>query len=408
MAPAAVRERSGPRSESRLLELPDAIEVRITGRIRPDHPTILLLHHGLGSASSWRDFPARLSSATGLSVVAYSRRGYGRSAPVAQTPWPPDFMEREAAGDLPRLLERLEIRRPLLVGHSDGASIALIYAASELEPAPVGLVLMAPHLFVEQITVDGAQAAERAFRRGSLRDALARHHRDPAAAFRGWHEVWTSEAFRDWDIEPRLATVRCPLLAIQGLEDEYGTLAQVEPLSSGVAQPVEMLLLAECGHAPERERPAEVGEAIEAFVAEATGHGRESHSEHVYHVVPADRLMRSLDPASYRPPSLRSEGFVHACRSPATALAVANDLFPESAPLVLRIRTEALAAELRMEPPAPPPGRRTHRRLVTRFPHVYGPIERRAISSVGALTPTRVGYAWPASMRPPASATSRN
>lgn len=399
-APTVIGAGRTPARVRRLLELPHAIEVETFGEIGAGRPTIVMLHHGLGSVSSWRSFPRELAELTGLPVVAYSRRGYGRSAPTPDIPWPPDFMEREARGDLPALLATLGIDRPLLLGHSDGASIALLYAASGLEPVPLGTILLAPHLFVEEETLAGARAAGAAFGGGPLRKALAHHHRDPEAAFRGWQETWLSSGFRSWDIRPRLRAVRGPLLVVQGLADEYGTLAQVAPIAAGDGPPAEMLLLDRCGHAPERERPRTTFDAVAGFVAERTSVGRERAPRRVYHLATRDQLLRDLGPHRYRPDSLAGVGFVHCTRSPATVLALARDLFPDEPPVVLRIDTAALNSPMRMEPPAPVAGGTGHRTLVSRFPHLYGPVERPALTGAARLVALGEGYAWPAVLDP--------
>ena len=251
------------------VEVPYRLEVEILGSIEPDEPTIVMRHPGLGSVSAWRDFPATVAEATGCAVVVYSRRGHGRSAPLATTPQPVDFMHRHATTDLPALLRTLEIRRPLLLGHSDGASIALLYAGSALDPAPVALALMAPHVFVEAETIAGAKAARRAFEHGSLRSRLALHHDDVDGAFHGWCDTWLLPEFRKWNIEDVLEHISCPVTVIQGLDDEYGTPRQVEAIRAGIARPVEAVLLERCGHEPQRDRPRRTLEAIVARVAAA-------------------------------------------------------------------------------------------------------------------------------------------
>ncbi|HKY95003.1 MAG TPA: alpha/beta fold hydrolase, partial [Kiloniellales bacterium] len=199
------------------------LEVRRLAGTRPG-PTLIFLHEGLGSVALWRDFPDKVAAATGLPVVVYSRRGYGRSDPRAES-YAPDFMHREALDVLPKLLAALGIERPLLVGHSDGASIALIHASRH----PVaGVVALAPHVFVEAITVAAIAKAADAARDTDLLQRLGRHHARPDHAFWGWNDIWLLPAFRDWTIEDVLPAIQAPVLAIQGEDDEYGTMAQID------------------------------------------------------------------------------------------------------------------------------------------------------------------------------------
>jgi pimeloyl-ACP methyl ester carboxylesterase len=231
-------------------------------------PTLVFLHEGLGSISQWRDFPARIVRATGLPAIIYARYGHGQSD-VLEKPHGVDFMHREALETLPELLGALGITRPLLIGHSDGASIALIYAGAghRLD----ALVAMAPHVFVEDISIAGIAAAKRAFEGTDLPDKLARHHRDAAKTFYGWNDVWLSPAFRSWNIESVLPAIRCPLLAIQGVDDEYGTMAQVDAIAHQAGGPVEVLKLAQCGHSPQKDQPDSVAKAIVEFVRRCGG-----------------------------------------------------------------------------------------------------------------------------------------
>lgn len=228
-------------------------------------PTLVLLHEGLGSAGLWRDFPERLSAKTGWGALAYSRVGYGASDPCV-LPRPLDYMEREATEVLPEVLDAIGFRRGVLLGHSDGASIAAFYAGSVEDFRVRGLVLMAPHVFVEDVSVASVAAARVAFEAGDLRPRLARHHADPDAAFRGWCDAWLDPAFRDWNITPALDHVRVPVLAIQGAEDEYGTRAQLDALQA-VPAPVEPHLVAGCRHAPHLDRPQEALRLIADFLA---------------------------------------------------------------------------------------------------------------------------------------------
>jgi pimeloyl-ACP methyl ester carboxylesterase len=226
-------------------------------------PPIVMLHEGLGSVSMWRDFPQQVAQATGHEVVVYSRQGYGRSAPLTG-PRPVRFMHDEALVVLPEILDALEIRRPILLGHSDGGSIALVHAGGSGREV-AGLILLAPHVMVEEISVASIAKARTAYARGDLRARLARHHDDVDGAFRGWNDVWLDPQFRDWSIEEYLPRIKCPVLAIQGEDDEYGTMEQVERIGHAVRD-AQILKLAQCGHSPHRDRAAEVLEAIRGFV----------------------------------------------------------------------------------------------------------------------------------------------
>lgn len=230
-----------------------------------NRPTLVLLHEGLGSVAMWRDFPARLAAVTGCRTLAYSRYGYGQSD-VLEAAFDVDFMHREAREALPELLATLQIESPVLVGHSDGGSIALLHAGDgRFDPA--GLVLMAPHCFVEDVSIRSIAAAKVAFETTDLPARLAKYHRDARRTFYGWNDIWLKPEFRNWNIEDCLATIRCPILAIQGEDDEYGTMAQIEAIAAQtVASPgVELLKLADCRHSPHRDQTQAVIKAIQAF-----------------------------------------------------------------------------------------------------------------------------------------------
>ncbi|MEQ8604844.1 MAG: alpha/beta hydrolase [Marivibrio sp.] len=231
----------------------------------PARPPIVMLHEGLGSLAMWKDFPAALAEAAGARVLVYSRYGYGRSTPLA-APFGVDYMHREALETLPRLLDRLEIDAPVLFGHSDGGSIALIHAGGAARPV-AGIVLMAPHVFVEDLTVASIEQAKEVFETSDLVDKLGRYHDDPDRTFRGWNDIWLHPDFRAWNIEEHLPQVAAPALAIQGADDEYGTLAQIDAIERGVAAPVERLVLERCKHSPHRDRRDAVLEATAGFVA---------------------------------------------------------------------------------------------------------------------------------------------
>jgi pimeloyl-ACP methyl ester carboxylesterase len=233
-----------------------------------DGPTLVFLHEGLGSISQWRDFPDRIAAATDLPAIVYARYGHGQSE-VLQQPQGVDFMHREALESLPEFLQQLGIESPILIGHSDGASIALIYAGSG-HPLR-GLVAMAPHVFVEDISIEGITAAKQTFETTDLPQKLARHHRVAAKTFYGWNDVWLAPAFRSWNIESFLHAINCPLLAIQGYGDEYGSMAQVDAIARQAGGPVEVLKLEHCGHSPQKDQPEIVAKTIVEFVKRCTG-----------------------------------------------------------------------------------------------------------------------------------------
>ena len=235
----------------------------------PAAAPLVFLHEGLGSVALWRDWPARLCAATGRTGWVYSRRGYGRSSPVPDVRGagrlPPDYLHREALHVLPRLLRALDIERPVLVGHSDGATITLIHAAHH--PVTAG-VAMAPHVMVEDICLRAIEQTRQAFESGGLRARLARFHDDVDGAFWQWNDVWLSPAFRAFDIRAECRAITAPLLAIQGLDDEYGTLAQVHELQRAVPH-ARLLELPACGHSPQRDQPEAVNAAIVNFLPRA-------------------------------------------------------------------------------------------------------------------------------------------
>jgi pimeloyl-ACP methyl ester carboxylesterase len=227
-------------------------------------PTLVFLHEGLGSVRQWRDFPLRVAKATGCRALVYSRYGYGQSDALAEPRVDVRFMHREALEVLPALLRALGVERPLLVGHSDGASIALIHAGAG--HAARGLALMAPHVFVEPVCLESIRKASAAFDAGDLALRLARYHRDPRRTFHLWADAWLDPEFLEWNIEEFLPAISCPVLAIQGRDDEYGTMAQLQAIRRGVRGPCELLELADCGHAPFREQPAATLAALTRFI----------------------------------------------------------------------------------------------------------------------------------------------
>jgi len=234
---------------------------RIAGADR--RPELVFLHEGLGSVSHWRDFPARVAEATGSPVTVYSRYGSGNSD-VLTGPRSVRYMHDEAIETLPELLRELEIENPILVGHSDGGSIALIYAGAHHRAR--GLVLMAPHVFVEDLSVQSIAEAKTAFETTDLPQKLARHHRDATRTFWGWNDIWLHPDFRSWNIEEYLPQVACPILVIQGMQDQYGTMAQVEAIQAQVTGPVQILKLEDCRHSPQRDQPDATLKAIAEFV----------------------------------------------------------------------------------------------------------------------------------------------
>jgi pimeloyl-ACP methyl ester carboxylesterase len=233
---------------------------------RVDAPLLIFLHEGLGSRSMWRDFPQRLCTAAGCRGLVYSRPGYGGSTPRPHDErWGVDFMHRQALELLPALRQTLRIEQPAwLVGHSDGASIALLHAAQYPE-AVAGLVLMAPHLFVEDLSVSSIERTREQFKSNDLAQRLARHHEDVASAFWGWNDIWLDPAFRTWNIETDVARIRCPVLAIQGMADEYGTLEQIRRIRHHLPA-AQLLELPDCGHSPHRDQPEQVVAASAGFI----------------------------------------------------------------------------------------------------------------------------------------------
>jgi pimeloyl-ACP methyl ester carboxylesterase len=228
-------------------------------------PTLVFLHEGLGSISLWKRFPDSVAEATGCPGLVYSRYGYGKSEPL-DAPRAIDYMHREALEVLPDLLARLDIVRPILIGHSDGASIALIHAGADRWPVR-GVVALAPHVFVEEVSIASIAQAKVAFETTDLAARLGRHHDHVESAFRGWNDIWLHPDFRGWNIEGCLRGIRCPVLLIQGHDDQYGTMAQIEAVERQVAGPVKALRLNGCGHSPHVDQPVATLEAIAAFVA---------------------------------------------------------------------------------------------------------------------------------------------
>ena len=241
-----------------------------------DGPTLVFLHEGLGSVRMWRDWPARLCAQLGCAGLVYSRQGYGQSEPVPDVRGPsgqkegrrhgrllPDYMHCEAFEVLPALLRALGIERPVLLGHSDGGTIALLHASrSEVS----GCIVMAPHVMVEPLSLQAIELARQAFEQGALRERLTPFHANVDCAFWQWNEVWLSPAFANFDIRADLPGIKAPLLAIQGEDDPYGTLAQIEDIAQAVPH-TRLLTLPACGHAPHRDQPQAVEHAVTDFMA---------------------------------------------------------------------------------------------------------------------------------------------
>ncbi len=233
----------------------------------PTRPTLVLLHEGLGCVALWRDFPQQLADASGHPVFAWSRAGYGQSS-ATSLPWPLDYMEREGRVGLPALLDAAGIGRCVLFGHSDGASIALVNAGLVADPRVQGLIVMAPHVFAEEMGLASIAQAREAYAQGDLRARLAKYHAHVDCAFHGWCDSWLHPDFRRWNIEYVLPDIRVPLLQIQGEDDQYGTAAQLEAIARGVRGPCRTLLLRGCRHAPQFEQPAATLDASVDFLGE--------------------------------------------------------------------------------------------------------------------------------------------
>jgi pimeloyl-ACP methyl ester carboxylesterase len=240
------------------------LEYRMIGPAPDAAPTIVMLHEGLGSVGLWNDFPEKLQAATGCGVFLYSRAGYGASSPVT-LPRPLEYMHIEASDVLPKVLDAIGFRRGLLLGHSDGASIAAIYAGSRQDHRVKGVVMIAPHFIVEDISVQSIAEIKTAYETTELKAKLARWHIDVDNAFYGWNGAWLDPKFRDWDISEYLAYIRVPVAVIQGERDRYGTMRQVEIAKDECYCPVDVTEIPEAGHSPHREAPAATLDAITQF-----------------------------------------------------------------------------------------------------------------------------------------------
>ncbi len=247
------------------------IEHRWIAPERKAAPLVVFLHEGLGSLAMWKDFPQRFCDAANARGLVYSRPGYGRSTPrAADEFWNLDFMHRQAHEVLPALLQALGVDtlvdRPWLFGHSDGGSIALLHAAEFVERV-AGAIVLAPHIMVEDLSIENIAQTRSAYQQGDLRQRLARHHEDPDSAFWGWNDIWLDPAFRNWSIEREIESIACPLLAIQGTGDEYGTLEQIRGIARRLPQ-TRLLELPDCGHSPHRDQAERVIAAAVAFIQE--------------------------------------------------------------------------------------------------------------------------------------------
>lgn len=232
---------------------------------RAGRPTVVMLHEGLGSVALWKDFPERLADHTGCGTLVYSRYGHGASTLLTEKR-PVEYMHREAEVVLPAVLRHFGIERPVLFGHSDGGSIALIYAGYRPNDA-AALVLEAPHVFVEDLTVASIAGVKEIYRTTDLAGKLRRYHQDVDRTFWGWNDIWLDPRFKQWNIEAYLPAIRCPILAIQGLDDEYGTRAQLDAIAAATPA-TEIVLLAECGHSPHRDQAAETLARSATFIEE--------------------------------------------------------------------------------------------------------------------------------------------
>ena len=231
----------------------------------PDQaPTIVMLHEGLGCVALWRDFPQQVAQRTGMGVFVWSRQGYGQSDP-ATLPRPLDFMTREAVDVLPGILDHIGFRRGILFGHSDGATIAAIYAGSVSDMRVRGLILMAPHFFTEPGGLAEIEKARQDFESGDTRARMGKYHRDPKATFSVWNDAWLDAGFTDWNVAEVIDYLRIPVLAIQGYDDQYGTLAQIDEIASRIYSPLDIEILENCRHAPHLEQPERVLDAVTEF-----------------------------------------------------------------------------------------------------------------------------------------------
>ena len=263
-------------------ERPVNIEYQWIEGDNPSAPLMIFLHEGLGSLAMWKDFPAQLCRAAGYRGLVFSRPGYGQSS--ARAPgetWDTDFMHRQAYALLPALLEGLAIdassNPPWLFGHSDGGSIALLYAAKFPQQVS-GIIVLSPHIMVEDITITSIEQARGTYLETDLKQKLGRYHADPDSAFWGWNDIWLHAPFREWTIEKEIENIRCPVLAVQGLDDEYGTLEQIHGIARRVAQTM-VIEMANCGHSPHRDQARELIRIVSGFIHNIAATGSPGKAE---------------------------------------------------------------------------------------------------------------------------------
>ena len=241
-----------------------SLECEWVGTGQSGRPVLVFLHEGLGSIRQWRDFPQKVAEAVGCRALVYDRYGYGQSDVLQEPRRSARFMHDEALFSLPEFLSCLKVENPILVGHSDGASIALIHAGAGHQVR--GVIAMAPHVFIEEICIRSIVEAARSFETTGLPEKLGRYHRDVRKTFYGWADVWRDPEFKRWNIAEYLPRIRCPVLALQGHDDEYGTMAQLDAIQQQVSGPCEVLKLADCGHTPFRDQPEKTLSAVTAFI----------------------------------------------------------------------------------------------------------------------------------------------
>lgn len=241
------------------------IEILTIGHFNKKYPTLILLHEGLGSVSMWRNIPELVHQNTKLNVLAYSRPGYGNSSKIP-LPRPLDYMSQEATLILPELISKLNLKKVILIGHSDGASIAAIHASSKGRNAILGTVLIAPHFFAESISISAIKKTTKKYEFGNLKERLQKYHKNVDIAFYGWSRAWLDPRFEDWDISSVIENIKCPILVIQGDNDPYGTLLQVQTLEKNSKTPLQKLIINECGHNPFVEKFEIVINSINSFI----------------------------------------------------------------------------------------------------------------------------------------------
>lgn len=250
-------------------DAPLRLEYQWVGAVDSAYPVVVFLHEGLGSIGLWKDYPEKFCAENGFTGLVFSRYGYGQSTPrPAQERWPVSFMHAQAYEVLPALFAQLGIEKPWLYGHSDGGSIALLYAA-RFPDAVAGIVVAAPHILVEDVTVASIQEARNTYLATDLRAKLGRYHADPDSAFWGWNDIWLDPAFRSWNIQDQLELITCPVLATQGEDDEYGSLEQIHGIKRKVPH-THLLILPQCGHSPHRDQAEALNREVAQFIVSAS------------------------------------------------------------------------------------------------------------------------------------------